>query len=401
MNKLLLTTALVAVSGAAVAEISWSGSAEFGYNSHVPGMFDWRDANGDFVSNADWNDAVDDSNASIGSKINGLYYDASLDATGTAELDNGVTASITYGINLNYAVDGDGGDVTLDDFPTVVIESSIATMTIGDVDHAAHDLFNDVGSMDVGFYETDGELVGRIDTTLAGQTVAASYQASNRFGEAPGMGLYNILTLAAAGEFASATYSAAYETGEFDVAPGDSDSYSIWGISAGYNFAGAKLTAAMTQGEVLDITARSIAIGAEYEMSNGVGLNGAISWNDGDLDDDIDQVMGYEIGASFNAMGADISVGFEDGNTDDDIDGVFTADASYDMGNGIVGYAGYDGGEANVIDGELADDDGAFYAGVEYALGNGAQLVLSHAQFDEAGDPEFKAGTTLAVTLDF
>ena len=95
-NVLLTTTVLVAVAGAASADIGWGGSASMEYNSLA---------------------------------TPGFTYGADLTVTGTADLDNGVTASLSYGIALDGA-----GAITGDTYPVITLESGMGKLSGGDAD---------------------------------------------------------------------------------------------------------------------------------------------------------------------------------------------------------------------------------------------------------------------------
>ena len=79
-NILLATTALVAFAGAAAAEVTFSGSASAEYVSSAGG---------------------------------GFNTDADLDAAMSADLDNGVSVSVTISIDTNQANDTDVGEPTV------------------------------------------------------------------------------------------------------------------------------------------------------------------------------------------------------------------------------------------------------------------------------------------------
>lgn len=107
MKRILLTsTALVAFTGAAWAEahedasgVSFSGDATLGFN-----------------------DDIED----------GFYWDAGLAVTYTAILDNGITATATYEIDIS---DGNLGNEDLDAGDYVLtVSSDNATLEFGDVD---------------------------------------------------------------------------------------------------------------------------------------------------------------------------------------------------------------------------------------------------------------------------
>jgi len=63
-------------------------------------------------------------------------------------------------------------------------------------------------------------------------------------------------------------------------------------------------------------------------------------------------------------------------------------DVSYDMGNGVVGYVGWD------------EADGA-YVGAEIDVADGIKATIAYAEADEIGGPEFKDGTSAYLSLTY
>ncbi len=432
MKKLLLTSAIVAVAGAAAAEITLSGDALVGFRTH------------------------DDDGRENLDGANGLYSSAGIEATGTSDLNDGLKASVTYGFDLDYTVERDndttpddgatlpnyGGDVVgLDNYPTIKLESSVATMTVGDVDHAAHELFKAAGadmkwhwgvdnpgtaSVDVepGFTEQDAEMVGRVDTTVSTFAVGVSYVVADGYkknvstGEETrwdDVGLpMNSYTIGANGSFSGFEMSLGYEFNE------DTED-SAYGISTGYSMAG--ITGRIMYGsssagaEGDDTQMNEIGISGNYEMSNGIKLGGGVSFFSGTLanGDDAPSATAYFIEAGFKAMGADITAGYKGASTDleewgatsaqadDAVMGGVYVDAAYEIeGTGVTLLGGYDSMETIVLsDADNVGEYGAFYLGTSYDLGGGASIFATYSNGDEIGKPEYEPGARFGVKMTF
>ena len=130
-RTLLASTALVMLAGASAAEISWSGATTLLYNYNITDGFD---------------------------------YDVDLDVTLSQELDNGLTASVTFGWELT---DGEGDEADADGFAadnnaTLSLSSDTASLIFGDTAYAAQTYWSGVTNMNEdAFAEADGETVLR------------------------------------------------------------------------------------------------------------------------------------------------------------------------------------------------------------------------------------------------
>ena len=190
---LLTTTALVAFAGAAAADghagVSFGGGATLGYN-----------------------DAVED----------GFYWSADVATTMSAGLDNGITASATFGIDVasdNLGIeDLDAVDYVLS------VSSETASLSFGDV-APAEDMFSGVDGSSVSFFDKDNHLVaGDLvpgpdpiydaiiigEATMAGITAAVSYGVSLDGGAPNGKDL-DTLQVYAGGEFGMVSLEGAYQ----------------------------------------------------------------------------------------------------------------------------------------------------------------------------------------------
>ncbi len=408
MKKLLLTSAMVAVSGAALAEVTWSVTAEIGWRSH--------DIDG------------------IPQLVEDYYADVDLDIEASADLGNGISATLSYGAGYDDFLSGDV-EPDWDDFPTLVLSSSYGSLTLGDIDHAAHDFVDDYNGdiADDFFHEgDDNEFVARADTTYAGFELAASTTLSARqdWYEVQDTLLGNTvskgdISVAARGQVSMFKMLFAYEQNDVEFRPlnsndvlesedafgGDDNYSSSFAIGAGFESFGADvlLTYASMSADLPTIgydgkVADAIGLTATYEFSNfELGFDVAQYTPEEDYWGTSDSVTMYDIYASGSMLGADVKLGYEDSNTDDDTDGNqgFYIDASYEYAGAVI-RAGYHENEENLIDdGEVGSEFGAAYFGVEYNLSDNAQIFASWSQGDEIGDPEYNLGSTVGVSMTF
>ena len=351
MKSILLTsTALVAFAGAAAADghagIGFAGEATLGYNDEAQG---------------------------------GFYWDSSVDVTGTAALDNGITATATFGLDI---ADGNlGGDVMATDF-TVTIAGGGASLTFGDTDPVAEDRFSDVDGMDaVAFNDQDTHfdvagfeamLVGEVE--VAGFTAAVSYGVDNGAGNDLTGEQIDAMQVHVTGALAGITVDFAYQE-EFGPTP------QIFGISGSTSFAGADVTIAYADNE----TVTSTGISVSYPVGP-VTLGGYYTMNDGGTDD-------FGVSADYASGALSVSAAYDD-NGDADGDS-FSVEGSYDVGNGLTVLAG------------VVDSGDAYYVAGSLDLGSGATLLVSYADDennganDEIGDPEYNAGATVEVSFSF
>lgn len=381
---LLTTTAIVAFAGAAAADghtgISYAGDFALGYN-----------------------DDIED----------GFYWDANLDVTMSAALDNGVTASVTGELNVASDDAADGSRVTVFDELTLVLETETASLSFGDVDPVAEDNYDGVdGDSTAGFFDLDAhfDVVG-FDAMLVGEVTFGGVTAMVSHGvftnatiaEANEYEVIDAMQLYATGDFGMVSLEAAYQ-GAFGAEDSITD-HTVYGVSATAMVAGAELTAAYIANSDLagvDGTAESsFGLGVSYPVGP-VTLGGYYSLNDV-ADDAYGVEVDYVDGPiAVNAF-YDLTGGVAD--IDDDVT-EFGVEGSYDTGLGLTVLAGYISTDSEATDTTTA---ATYIAGV-YDLGGGAELLVSYAEDeaddpldnnDEIGDPEYMSGTTVEVSFSF
>ena len=318
-NILLTTTALVAFAGAAAAgghtSVSFSGAASAEYNS-----------------------------------LGGFNTDADLDATMSADLDNGLTASVTIGIDTaNFAGEATkSGNLTL--------SSDTASLTFGnDVSSASFSAVGDTIALGDG---EDG-ITGVIGSYTMGSTTL--------FVSMP------VPTGVAGTTVDSADIEVGVTAvfGEMNVGVAMADSDFVGKVSG--TAAGASFTVAA--GSVNDVNRWDATVA--YPV-------GAVT-----IGYTVDDSEAWEVSAAYaeGALSADVSYNSAES---------YDIEVSYDMGNGLVVSAG------------MLNSGDDTYIGGAYELGAGASAYASYVDDtgaqnadNEIGANDYARGTTVGVSFTF
>jgi outer membrane protein OmpU len=366
-NILLASTAIVAFAGAAFADghtgVSFAGDAEIGYN--------------------------DDFDA-------GMFWSLGLGVSGAAELDNGLTASISGDVELNNAANStfDGNAVTIDDL-VIGLSSDTASMTFGDTAPAADKLYSSAVTNieDDGFFDEGdlGEYAVLIGEMTFGETTVGLSYAINTSNDGILVGVDDDLSNLQVGAnttVGSVGLSLGYQEQD-GTAP------ELLALSATTTLSGVDLGLAYASNNTADTS--SMGIQAGYTFGSVTAAVFYVS-NDGGRDDNT--------GVSINYAAGPVTVGvlYHDGNDED-----LQVNATYDVGNGLTMFAGYRD-EMETSTG--LDGSEVFYIGGDYDLGGGANLRVSYADVttglgdgltrDELGAAEdVKEGATVAVSFTF
>lgn len=381
---LLATTATIAFAGMASAEahtgINFSGDFTLGYNDT-----DWQDDNAVAIDG--------------GADNYGFYFDASLTITGATELDNGLTAGFSVGFDLVDGGEG-GEDGIFDDMDVEVsgYEFSLtgegAGLYFGDTATAAEVNFSAVSGTEAGFMDSEDLLedtIGSDDAAgIRGEYATDMYAVALSYGidlSAPASPLVG-LQLSASADVGPVTVELGYQ--QEDAGYGIPEAM---GIAVGGTFAGADVKVSYVETEDNDLG----TAGAQPETSTGIEVSYAVS--------DMITVGGYytmnDVAGDFFGISADyasgpitVSVFYDDENGSED----YGVEGSYDVGNGIMVYAG------------LVDSGEDFYVAGEYDLGGGASLLVSYADDgdgdedaddDDIGANGYQVGTTVEVSFEF
>jgi len=357
MKSILLASASAfAFAGAAAADghsgVSFGGEATVGYNDDID---------------------------------NGFYYDANLGVTFSATLDNGLTASATFDIDVE---DGQDGALDLGAANYVLMLSSdMASLTFGDTDPAGDDVWGGVdGSEVAGFADYDVhtgagyDAILRGDVSYMGVDLAVSFGADTD-GDAAGE-VIDALQVAATGTFGNFTVVGAYQQETIGLPQ-------VIAASVATSFAGADVMVAFendgtetSYGASLGYPIGPVSLGAYATQNDVAGLAFGVSAD-------------YASGPFGVSLAYDVDAGEDAG------EGEISGDATYDVGNGLMVLAGA------TFDLGLDDDSASYYGAVTYDLGGGASFLASYAMDqdnaanDEIGGPEYKHGLTAELSFEF
>ena len=330
-NILLTSTALVAFAGAAAAgghtSVSFAGEASVEYNSE-----------------------------------DGYSTAAEMTATGSATLDNGLTASTSLTFDADAADTISAGSISL--------SSDTASLTFGTGLDGA--VFTAVGDdYDIGDDGEEGVAEGVVASVTMGETtvtVSAPIGATiatadvevgvttSAAGWSLGFGLANnAYAMTAAGAAGGATVG-------FGMS-----SDSEWDVSIAYPVGAVTVSASTDEANAWEVGAAYAADG----VSAGIVLSPGNAW---------------ELTAGYAADGITVAAAFTDAS-------VMTLGATYDMGNGLT------------VGGGIVDTDN--YAFGSFDLGGGANAFVDYSNaavaLDEVGPSErdIAVGTTVGVSFTF
>jgi len=343
MKRILLASAsMVGLAGAAAAEVSFGGSATLGYNDTVE---------------------------------NGFYWSSNLGVTFSQELNNGLTAAASFDFDVadgNTGVDLSAGGYVLS------LTTDMGGLYFGDVDPVADSEWSGVdGSAVAGFNDADVHFdVAGFDAILRGEVMFGGIEAMVSWGVGPNAFSGNDLDamqIYARGAFGNFAFQAAYQD-SFGPTP------EIFGLAVSTNFAGADAKLAYLG----DGTETSIGVELGYPVGP-VQLGAYYTSND-----IADDSWGVSAGYASGPITADIFYDVDQG-----ADGQFGIEGTYDIGNGLMAWAG------------VLDNGDAYYVAATYDLGAGASLLVSYADDsnnplnDEIGAPDLMAGATVELSFEF
>ncbi len=356
-NILLASTAIVAFAGAAAAEVSFSGSATLGFNDTVA--------------------------AGGGDNNEGFYIDGDLNISLSQELDNGIVAGIDFEIDFADDDSGAGNSIgNIDIDASDVVLSLVAGDTglyFGDTGTAAIAHWSSVGSMDSdGFtegldFDAGVDAVLRGDFGFGGMSASVSYLISDDLTD------MEQLSLGLSGDLGGVTVSFAYQD-ETALADGSGDfsASEVFGLSATTTLSGAEVSFGYASNETAGTD--SIGVGVSYPVGP---VTISASYVSEDAADNWDIGFAYADGP--------ISIDVTTDESDD-----WGIEGSYDLGNGVMIYAGLD---------DAGDDT---YLAATYDLGGGASVLFSYADDsdadngdDEIGAGDYQEGITLELGFSF
>lgn len=368
MKSILLASASVlAFAGVAAAEVEYSGEVTMGYND---------DSYGD-------ND--------------GFYWDGNLAVTLSQELDNGLTAGASFDFDFVDANLNDSGVASLGDALDaggfeLFLESDTAGLYFGDTAFAAETLWESAGDMEAdGFSEADGETALRGEVMFGNVEAAVSYvigNADNDYNDDGGLDDLEQLSLGVSADFGAYNVVFAYQeettAGTFYTAEnGDFANEEIFGISFGGSVAGADFRVAYADNSSDD----SIGVEVSYPFGPVTATFYYVSESEAAGDN-------YGLNVAYEDGPISVELDYQDDQGTEKV----ALEGSYDVGNGLMVYAGYLT--------ESGDDD-RYYVGGEFDLGGGASVLVSYAEDDsftdedEIGAQEYQNGLTVEAAFEF
>ncbi len=414
MKSILLTsTALVAFAGAASAEITWSGSATLGYNDELITPRTSTVTVTGFTTSTAGAATTTTTTTTVSSDSEGFYWDANIAVTFSQELDNGLTAGATF--NFDIADDNLGEDLSAGDY-VLYVTSEMASLYYGDTLQAAQTHWSSAGDMETdGFSETDGETVLRGDITYSGISASVSYivepaglsDAQIAAGVADGGGTFafsgvnqlddlNQLSIGVAGDVGQFSFALAYQEKAsifLDInsrSNGDFNPNEIFGVSVGGSFVGADVTLAYSQSEDLaGVSEHSTGLRVAYPV-------GPVTLTAYYVDESAAAGDNWGINAAYANGPFAVTLDYQDDQGTEKVG----LEGSYDVGNGLIVYAGY------LTESGTADN---YYVAGELSLGGGASLQISYADDggdeapddDDIGTNDYQVGTTVEVSFEF
>ncbi|MEM7295098.1 MAG: porin, partial [Pseudomonadota bacterium] len=373
MKRILLTsTALVAFAGAAAADISLSGDANLKYIA------------GDTVAGTTTADRYD--------------WGVDINVTASQELDNGLTASASFEMDL---IDDTLGDSStgLSDYRLSLVGEN-AGLYFGDTEGPAANRWSSAGDMEAdGFSAQDGgtgevylrgdATFGAVDISIGGiigevATVDTdtTYQGNNA--------TFEQLGFSATASLGTVNVIVAYQEegpAALEAVSGDYTPNEILGIALSTTLGGATIELAYADKTSLTGTTdgeTSTGIEITYPVSDAITL-GAYYVNEEEDDATVDDNVGVSIDYSAGAL--TLSAAWEQEQSKDGID----VNIDYDLGNGFMLQAGASGEQ---------DDDG-YYIGATYDLGNGGEVEIVHVDADnlDSGDEYFEGDWAVGTTI--
>lgn len=409
MKRILLASAsIVAFAGAAAAQepvaVSFGGSAELGFNDE---------------------------------EENGFFYEADLDVTFAAPLDNGLTAQVTFTIPV--AADSLSTDNDLEgteDFVLSIASPDFGGLFFGDVKTAAEVHWDPGFAMaSDAFSEQDNETVLRGDGVFGGFEASASALIADPQGDIPGdrdVGddddiddFLDQIAVGASGSFGAFTMNLAYQE-ESDILIADpevedrfdtdNDDWSVdqvLAIAAGTTFGGADVKFAFARREFnYDNPSRQNADGTPDFVigENGEQLDTTTSYGvlvrypfgpvtavaSYTFEPDFEE-NSFLVGADYESGPIAVSTYYESEIGDEE----FGVEAVYSPSETTTYAIGYIEDIDNEDREDITDQDEGFYVQARQGIGAGAYVEASYSEFTDAGPDEVREGTTVLVGFEF
>ena len=337
-------------AGVAAAEVTFSGTANFGYN---------------------------DTDATTGTSVGAAFSDIDLNIDFSQELNNGYTAAASFEFDVT---DADQGASFSASDAVISLTNADSGIHYGDTKHGAENAWSAVGSMDNDdFRVADGEMVTRADMTFGGAKIGISLGDDTNISGTE----KDYMSLGITGSAGAFSYALAHQNENTTTVDLDDNS---------------ALTLLATTGVRVSTTLGGATVALGYAKNDNGGSTGIeVSYPMGALTTTASYV---QEGAANAENRWDVKVAYAEGAlgvtvaTDEGKD--WNVDVSYEMGNGLSLFVGADDGGEDT------------YAGVSYDLGGGASLLASYANDndnddtdDEVGAKDYKEGMTFQLSFAF
>ena len=349
-------------AGVAAAEVTFSGTANFGYN---------------------------DTDHATGASVGAAFSDIDLNIAFSQELNNGYTAAASFEFDVANA--DQGASFNASD-AVISLTNADSGIHYGDTKHGAENAWSAVGSMENdAFRVADGEMVTRADMTFGGAKIGISlgddtnYTVTAASGTTPAVKgtEKDYISLGITGTAGSFSYALAHQDANTAWLDGDDNSAKSQQATTGVRVSTTLGGATVALGYAKNDDGGSTGIEVSYPMGALTTTASYVQEGAASAENKWDVKVAYAEGA----LGVTVA-------TDESQD--WNVDVSYDMGNGMNLFVGADDGGKDT------------YAGVSYDLGGGASLLASYANDsnntdtdDEVGAKDYKEGMTFQLSFAF
>jgi len=349
-------------AGVAAAEVTFSGTANFGYN---------------------------DTDHATGASVGAAFSDIDLNIDFSQELNNGYTAAASFEFDVANA--DQGASFNASD-AVISLTNADSGIHYGDTKHGAENAWSAVGSMENdAFRVADGEMVTRADMTFGGAKIGISlgddtnYTVTAASATTPAVKgtAKDYISLGITGSAGAFSYALAHKNANTAWLDGDDNSAKSQQATTGVRVSTTLGGATVALGYAKNDDGGSTGIEVSYPMGALTTTASYVQEGAASAENKWDVKVAYAEGA----LGVTVA-------TDESQD--WNVDVSYDMGNGMNLFIGADDGGKDT------------YAGVSYDLGGGASLLASYADDsnntdtdDEVGAKDYKEGMTFQLSFAF
>ena len=349
-------------AGVAAAEVTFSGTANFGYN---------------------------DTDHATGASVGAAFSDIDLNIDFSQELNNGYTAAASFEFDVANA--DQGASFNASD-AVISLTNADSGIHYGDTKHGAENAWSAVGSMENdAFRVADGEMVTRADMTFGGAKIGISlgddtnYTVTAASATTPAVKgtAKDYISLGITGSAGAFSYALAHQNANTAWLDGDDNSAKSQQATTGVRVSTTLGGATVALGYAKNDDGGSTGIEVSYPMGALTTTASYVQEGAASAENKWDVKVAYAEGA----LGVTVA-------TDESQD--WNVDVSYDMGNGMNLFIGADDGGKDT------------YAGVSYDLGGGASLLASYADDsnntdtdDEVGAKDYKEDMTFQLSFAF